>query len=51
MFNKFEFFGGITVALIAGMAYGYSKAREKFIEAVAKSQIEYNLKQEEKESE
>ena len=34
MFNKFEFFGAIAVSLIGGMAIGYSKAREKFIEAL-----------------
>ena len=51
MFNKLEFVGGIAVALVAGIAIGYSKSREKFMEAVAKAQIEYNLKQEAKESE
>ena len=50
MFNKFEFIGGITVALVAGIVVGYSKAREKFVEAIAIAQIEYNIKQETKES-
>lgn len=50
MFNKLEFIGGITVALAAGIAIGYSKAREKCMEAIAKAQIEYNIEQEKKES-
>lgn len=33
-FNKFEFFGATTICLIGGIAIGYSKAREIFIEAL-----------------
>ncbi len=36
MFNKFEMLGAITISLIAGMAIGYSKAREICLEAIIK---------------
>lgn len=34
MFNKFEMLGAITISLFAGMAIGYSKAREICLEAI-----------------
>lgn len=37
MFSKKEFFLGITLSLIAGFGVGYSKAREKCIEAMIKA--------------
>ena len=36
-FNKIEFFGAIGISLIGGMAIGYSKAREIFLEALVKA--------------
>lgn len=46
MFTKGEFFGAIAISLIGGIAIGYSKAREIFMEALAKAQIEYNIEKE-----
>lgn len=37
MFTKREFFFGMAVTLMAGFAVGYSKAREKFVEALVKA--------------
>lgn len=54
MFSKIEFFGAIGISIIAGTAIGYSKAREKFLEALIKAVPSENKdeksKNEEKES-
>lgn len=34
MFNKFEMIGAIAISLFGGIAIGYSKAREKCLEAI-----------------
>lgn len=39
MFSKKELFIAIGVSLFAGMGIGYSKAREKFMEALAKAAL------------
>lgn len=36
-FSKIEFFGAVGVALLGGMAIGYSKARETFLAAMIKA--------------
>lgn len=37
MFTKGQFFIGMGITLAAGVAIGYSKAREKFLEALLKA--------------
>lgn len=37
MFSKKEFFVAVGVSLFAGIGIGYSKAREKFAEALLKA--------------
>ena len=47
MFGKKEFFVGMVVSLIAGIGIGYSKAREKFMEALLKVTASCDKKEEE----
>lgn len=47
MFKKVEFFGAVGISLLAGVAIGYSKAREIFLEALLKSTTERNDSKEE----
>lgn len=37
MFNKAQFFIGVTIAAIIGFGVGYSKSREKCLEAMIKA--------------
>ena len=41
-FSKIEFFAAVTVGVLGGMAVGYSKAREKCLEALIKASSSKN---------
>lgn len=47
--SKAEFFGTLAIGLIGGIFIGYSKAREKFLEAIIEV-IDQKEKMKEKES-
>ena len=49
MFSKKSFILGIGVSLIAGIGIGYTKARERFLEAMLKGICEKENKKDEDE--